>query len=317
MHRLMLVAPGMADLPEDDWSGLLSGTWPLAERNSTVLRLAPLPEVGTPEAALLGMRPEEVHVAAGPLTVAALGASPPSRAVRLVATLLSVNESGLVQSLDAMSEEEVRELVDRIAPALPRRLHWVPGLASDHGLVWEDGSLDFRAMTPAEAVGQAWTDCMPDGDAAPLRTLIDDSLNILNDTDFNKQRADDGRPMLNLVWPWGAGFLPDLPNLAVMRGEPVTVRTDTLAVKGLARAVGYWPEKSRFHQGLMVAEARLAETARHHGTQIVHLDSIPEMVRHERAGLIAEQFARLDQVVLHPWRPASYRRLKTGGLGRR
>ncbi|ARU41059.1 hypothetical protein CCB80_07855 [Armatimonadetes bacterium Uphvl-Ar1] len=125
-----------------------------------------------------------------------------------------------------------------------------------HGLVWEDGSLDLGCFEPEKIVGDAWNSRLPEGDGElALRMLIEDSLNLFDGLEINRRRADDGLPKLNLLWPHSFGFEPDLPNLALRRGNVAHFWSGDIALEGMANLVGYrhW-ERSVFYQGIHVSE---------------------------------------------------------------
>ena len=85
-------------------------------------------------------------------------------------------------------------------------------------------------------------DVLPEGDNEPaLRRFIDDSINLLSELEFNAERLDKGLLPVNLLWPWGQGIRTDVPNLALMRGAPATVLSDSLRLEGVARLAGYRP----------------------------------------------------------------------------
>jgi 2,3-bisphosphoglycerate-independent phosphoglycerate mutase len=212
----------------------------MAER-AAMWRLTGCEGGGTPELAWFGLPPESRSIAQGPLTVAALGADPPSGSVHFHVSLLSCDPAGRVAALGRPpSDAGTRTIVEAAHRLNTRRLTFVAGEAADHGLVWENGSLDLGVVPAAEALGRAVAEALPEGDGErPLRQWIDDSVNLLSELPLNHERREEGLPPANLLWPWAPGMREPLPNLALHRGEPAWYVTRSMRARGLARLLGY------------------------------------------------------------------------------
>lgn len=211
----------------------------LAER-AKVWRLAPSVQAGTPELAWFGVAPDR-WLAEGPLTVAALGADPPARSVQFHVSLLSCDESGIVMPLGRVpTPAQIRDIVAAASRLNTKRLTFVAGESADHGLVWEDGSLDIGVLTKFELMGRLLEESLPEGDGERmLRQWIGDSVNVLGELELNRVRMEEGLAPANLLWPWGPGFREPLPNLALRRGEPAWIISRSQRARGLARLFGY------------------------------------------------------------------------------
>jgi len=206
---------------------------------SEVFRLAPPAEKVVREAAWLGIDPETVKLAPGPIIVAALGADPPERSVHFELSLLTLDDRGLVQRPETPpNDQEMRELATAGARLATKRLTPVFSTRLTHGLVWEEGSIDLGTSAPTE--GEPVQGHLPEGDGEPLlRQFIDDSVNLFSELESNRRRVDEGKAPFNLLWPWGQGFRNPVPNLALRRGSVVEVRSGSLRLRGLSRLVGY------------------------------------------------------------------------------
>lgn len=240
MRKITIIVPGW--LVGNEGESVLRQNLPnLAKLTElgTLAKVAPLPRVETPEALLLGIAPDQVRMAQGPLTVSALGADPPERSTHFHLSVLSLTDSVISQHPLALPPEQV-DLVLSLAKRLNTpRLTVVAGESVDHGLVWE-GMGDIGTTTATEADGQPYRACLPEGDyERPLRQFIDDSVNILAELEMNERRVDEGLLPINLLWPWGQGMRTKAPNLALRRGEPAMVLSDSLRLAGLTRLVGY------------------------------------------------------------------------------
>lgn len=242
MRRTILIIPH-ALAPEGRESlisELESALLPLVTR-SQLSRLVPLEDSAVPEAAWLGINPSTVFLADGPLTVSALGVDPPERSVQFHLSVLSCDEVG-VAHLPQISAppEDMQLLLEQAEKLNTAAVTLVKGQGLDHGLVWEKGSLDLHTHTAGEVSGHALSTMLPEGEGERmLRRYIDDSVNLLSTLELNRRRADEGLPLLNLLWPWGQGIRVPMPNLAVQRGQPVWVESGSMRLAGLARMVRY------------------------------------------------------------------------------
>lgn len=238
MRRLVLVLPGLLSATEPVLDRGLPGFAALAERGQP-FRLAKPELVETPEARWLGLEPSECELKQGPLTVAAFGADPPLRSLHFHVTLMTVDGVTVNCADPGPTADEVRAIVAVAGKLNTRSLTFLAGRGTDHALVWE-GLGEMRTVPDSEALGKPLRAILPEGDAeVELRRFIDDSVNLLDELELNKRRRDEGHLPLNLLWPWGQGPRRPVPNLALRRGEPATVLSDSLRLAGLTRLVGY------------------------------------------------------------------------------
>ncbi|MFQ3586041.1 MAG: hypothetical protein SNJ74_05400 [Fimbriimonadaceae bacterium] len=237
MANVVVVVPGWLSPNEDD-SVLRPGPSAVAAmaRRAKIERLTWAVSAETPEAAWLGIDPERVRLASGPLAVAALGADPPARSVHFQVSLLSLTD-GRISPLGSELEPDVRRRVAELGQRLDtRRLTTVWGPGTEHGLVWEDGSIDLACTSPDRLGDRTMAECLPEGDGeSMLRRFVDDSVNLLADEEFNRRRMEEGLPPANILWPWGPGFRNPVPNLLLERGRPLRVESRSLRLQGLAR----------------------------------------------------------------------------------
>ncbi|MBX7133337.1 MAG: hypothetical protein K1X67_11735 [Fimbriimonadaceae bacterium] len=302
MRRTIIILPKLLGHP--DGPSALEGVNGLIGRiaeQSEILRLSPIPRSPNPEAAFLGLDPREIAVAPGPLMVSAFGTSPPGGSVCLAVQVLST-EDGLT-----VSPTRLRTLpgeVDQIADAAKRLetsdLRWVKGTGLEHGLVWLDGNLELVTTPPAEVT--EIKEALPEGEyEAQLRRFIDDSMNLLTSLEFNRRRADEGLPPLNLLWPWGQGLVQSLPNLALQRGEPAWVMSGSRRIQGLCRLVGYvHSDPDALGNGVNLPFQDILDHARKYPLTLTVLDG-PGRLR--GAGRIEEAqwvMRRLEDEVLQP-----------------
>ncbi len=268
-----------------------------------VQKVPALGPIETPEAAYLGMRPEEAQIPQGPLTVAALGADPPERSTHFHLSLMGFQDGEVRQSSLLLSSEELRTVLDHVPRLNTKTLTFVEGEDRDHGLVWE-GLGDMRTIPPDEADGKPIKTVLPEGDAESiLRRYIDDSTNLLGELELNEKRLDEGLPPLNLLWPWGEGVRLHVPNLALRRGEPSLVVSDSMRMQGLVRLAGYrHVDRALFRKGMNFSLSGAAGKAKAETSTIIVL-SAPAQLRNDEKMEELEWFARqmTDELLSPLW----------------
>jgi 2,3-bisphosphoglycerate-independent phosphoglycerate mutase len=305
MRRIVLVVPEWLGDPGSE--SLLRGRLPTLERLSERGRLVRLRESSeassTPEAAWLGMDPLKVQLAQGPLTVAAFGADPPFRSVHFHLSLMSLDEQEQAHPIPFdIPDHQLRAVLEQAERLNTRSLTLVRGEQADHGLVWEEGSLDLGVATPLDVAGKPLTGHLPEGDGERiLRRYIDDSVNLLGELVFNEERVDQGLPPLNLLWPWGPGFREVVPNLSLLRGEPAWVESSSLRLQGLARLASYrHGDRASFGRGLSTRLERILDAVERHSLTFAVIGAISRF-RQQNQLEEAEFFSReIDQRLLNP-----------------
>ncbi len=192
------------------------------------------------DALLLGHR--DLALDQGPLTVAALGVNPPERSIHFHVSLLSKTDETVSSAAKAPSAEESKSLVEQLKRLSTKNLTVVIGAGVDHGLVSEQ-RMETLTTRPSALIANGIRASLPEGDGeGELRRLIDDSVNLLSEQEFNARRIDLGIAPINLAWPWGQGERPKVTNQALALGRPWRVVGNSLALRGLARLSGFRTE---------------------------------------------------------------------------
>lgn len=306
MRRIVFVIPDLFGGPEDDsvvrqGPEGVPGLLELRERGRLSV-LSPMNSGSLLEAAWLGLNDETYNVGAGPLTVAALKVDPPERAVSMHLNLASVVEDELQEPTYVPEITELQPLLREAARLQTNDLYLAFGERVDHGLIWLEGSLDMGLTPPDIAFGHPVRHHLPEGDGEKkLRRFIDDSINLLTDHELNRRRSDEGLPPINVLWPWGAGFTPRLPNLALERGETVWCESGSMRLAGLARLVGYrhGPWQS-FVQGLNLPLSRVLRESLDRPATVVFVSLAHELRKMERMDELAWLVRRIDEDFFAP-----------------
>ncbi|MBS1715913.1 MAG: hypothetical protein JST30_16415 [Armatimonadetes bacterium] len=303
MRRTAIVLPGLLRDPGSD--SLLKNFEPIQRLagEGEIVRNPALPESGVPELAYLALDPRRFDVRPGPIMVSALKADPPLGSIAFHLSVGSTDGENLMSAAGGRLDEDdaanLKLAMERLRTATMTPI-W--GESLDHALVWEGGSTDNSTTDFAEVLGTDWTRRLPEGDGdGLLRRFVDDSVNLLHESDSNKRRVDEGRPPLNVLWPWGQGRWERCPNLVLRRGVPVEFVSLDLRIEGLARLFGYsHGPRVRFGRRLAPRLDAVLERAMASTVTVVVLDHIGEAVRHERLDLAEEHLQALAEGLLIP-----------------
>src|SRR5690348_11422733 len=110
MRRIVLIVPELLGEPS-----ILRQKLPTIERIAElggIFKISAVPNVETPEALYLGLRPDEAQLRQGPLTISALGADPPDRSTHFHLSLMAFRDGIARQVALAISPEEQRQVLD-------------------------------------------------------------------------------------------------------------------------------------------------------------------------------------------------------------
>ena len=252
MKYVFLVPDGAADDPLPE----LDGKTPLeAARLPNLQALARKGRVGSaltvPEGmypgsdvanmALLGYDPKRYYTGRGPLEAAALQIPLETRDVAFRCSLVSTDgETLLDYSSGHISTEEAAPLIALANEKLgSRRFALFPGVSYRHILRWADGETDLRTTPPHDIQNKSLAPYLPTGAGEDaLRSLIFDSLELLDNHPINRRRRDAGKPVANTLWPWGQGFATTLPSFFSTQGITGAMITAVDLLRGLARCAG-------------------------------------------------------------------------------
>lgn len=252
MKYIFLVPDGAADDPLPE----LDGKTPLeAARTPALDALAARGRVGAvltvPEGmypgsdvanmSLLGYEPARYYTGRGPLEAAALQVPLEKNDACYRASLVTTDGEILLDySAGHISTLEARELIATVQEKLGgRRFAFFPGVQYRHILRVTDGSVNLRTIPPHDIGGQPLAPHLPEGDGdREIRSLLWDSLDLLDNHPVNQRRRGDGKPPANMIWPWGQGRATTLPDFFSVRGKTGAMITAVDLLRGLARCAG-------------------------------------------------------------------------------
>ena len=299
MKYIMLVPDGMADLPVPELDGqtpMQAARTPhfdaLAEDSlvGAVLTVPPgmYPGSDVANMDLLGYDPRKYYTGRGPIEAVAMDVPLDKGDVAYRCSLVtSDGETMLDNSSGHISTEEARPLIELIEKKLgSSTLNFYLGVQYRHIMAWRGGSVDVKTIPPHDIIGQPLAEYWPEGTGAEkLKQWMYDSLEILDGHPVNRQRREEGKLPGNMIWLWGQGYAPSLPNFLQTFGKRGAIITAVDVVRGLGRATGLSivnvPGATGYIDTDYAAKARYALSALDtHDFVYVHVES-PDESGHE------------------------------------
>lgn len=252
MKYIMLIPDGMADLPMDELGGetpMQAARTPnfdaLAEVSlvGSVLTVPPgmYPGSDVANMDLLGYDPRRYYTGRGPIEALAMGVPMDAGDVAYRCSLVSSDGTTLLDNAAGhITTEEARPLIERLNQKLGTdKRRFFPGVQYRHIMAEKGGSVDLQTIPPHDFVGQPLAGHWPEGTGAErLKQLMYDSLELLDDHPVNVKRREAGKNPANMIWLWGQGFAPRLPNFLATFGKVGAVISAVDVVRGLGRATG-------------------------------------------------------------------------------
>lgn len=252
MKYLLIIFDGMADEPLVE----LDGKTPMqVARTPHMDGLAAKGMIGaantTPEGmstssdvtnmGILGFDPLKYYRGRGAIEAASLNIPMETRDAAFRMNLVATDGEKMIDSTaDHVSTDEARQLVATIDHKLSTSaIKFYPGVSYRHIMIWRGGSDNVRCMAPYKIHDKPYTDYLPEGDgASKLKSLIEDSYEILDSHPVNIRRRDAGQLAANMIWFWGESRLPEIPSFLSLTGLSGSVVAGVDLIKGLGRMVG-------------------------------------------------------------------------------
>ena len=252
MKYIIVVPDGMADLPMAELDGRTP--WQYAKTPNFdelandalvgAVMTAPVGQYPGSDVAnmtLLGYDPRKYYTGRGPIEAVAMQVPLNPKDVAFRCSLVYTDgETMIDHSSGHISTEEATPMIELIGQKLGgRQFGFYPGVQYRHIMAWRDGKADAKTIPPHTFLGQPLEGRWPEGDGAErLRELMYDSLEILENHPINVARRDAGKLPGNMIWLWGQGYAPNMPNFLQTRGVRGGIITAVDVVRGLGRATG-------------------------------------------------------------------------------
>lgn len=268
MKHILILGDGMADNPSEALGGktlLQYADTPnmdkLAKMGRTG-RLATIPEgfsAGSEVAntAILGYDLNKVYEGRGPLEAASIGYEMNDDDFAMRCNIISVDK-GLIFSHNGgnLTTDEASLLIDYLNENLATdQYHWELGIQYRHLLVVKGGSKHIVCAPPHDHPNEEWATLLvkpepgkedlkeenrmtPQETADLLNDIIIRSEELLLKHPLNQERIKEGKPLANIVWPWGGGYRPAMDKLSEM--YPQIKSGAVITAVDLIRGIGHY-----------------------------------------------------------------------------
>lgn len=263
MKYIVMVADGMSDYPLEalgDRTPLESSKIPnmtFMAKNGRVGLASTIPKSMTPASdianlAILGYDPAKYYSGRGPLEAANMGIELSSDDVAFRCNLITEDKGVLTDySAGHITSKEAELLIKELDEKMGRPdVKFYPGVSYRHLMVIKNGrsfkvdgkEVDLSKisyMPPHDIVGQRIEKSLPKGKGAEfLIKLIAKSKKILEIHDVNKVRVDLKENPGNMIWLWGQGTKPSLPNFEKKYGVTGSIISAVNLVNGIGKIIG-------------------------------------------------------------------------------
>jgi len=261
MKYVIIVGDGMADYPDEDFSGktpLQVATHPnmdLIAAKGKCGMLKTIPEgmeagSDTANLSILGYDPKRIRVGRGPLEAASLGVELGDEDLALRCNLIT-EENGILLDYSAghIESHDSKELINFVQKAFGKtgEVEFYNGLSYRHLLVLRGRGYSDQIVCfpPHDVMGSRISDVLvkpkddeSDKTADLLNNMIIKSREILSGHPVNLRRRERGERVANMLWFWGPGRRPRMRTLWEKYGVRCAVISAVDLIKGIGRYAG-------------------------------------------------------------------------------
>ena len=256
MKYIVLVGDGMADYPMEELGGrtpLEAARTPHMDfiaRNGILGQAKTTPDNMTPASdvanmSILGCDPKKYYSGRGPLEAANMGVQLGPDDVAFRCNLVTVADNKMKDySAGHISSNEAEILIKAVDKHLGSdKFRFYPGISYRHLMVAKDGACDglenIICKAPHDILGQDITRNLPRGKNNRLIVdLMRMSGDILNKQEINQVRIDLKENPANMIWFWGQGKKPAMPDFKEKYGLSGSVISAVDLIKGLGLILG-------------------------------------------------------------------------------
>jgi len=256
MKYIVIVPDGMADHPIeelDNRTPLEAARTPnfdFIANEGVIGRVKTIPERMKPASdvaniSILGYDPAKYYTGRGPLEAANLGVELKKGDVAFRCNLVTVtNDTMIDYSAGHISSKEASILINTIDKQLGSdKFKFYPGISYRHLMLARHGTDEelqkLDCKPPHDISGKNVTKNFPRGKNADiLINLMYQSRKILQSQEINNVRVDLKENPANMIWLWGQGEKPDMPEFKAKFGVQGSVISAVDLIKGLGKILG-------------------------------------------------------------------------------
>ncbi len=197
---------------------------------------------------ILGYDPRELYSGRAPLEAASMGVELGEGDIAFRCNLVTLKfdkmkKHALMEdhSSGHISTEEAKALVKALNDELGTEdIVFHPGVSYRQLMVWKGGEKSVECTPPHDIIGKVITDYLPVGNGSErLRDLMLRSVDILENHEINKKRAEEGRNHASSIWLWGQGGRPAFPRFTDKYGLSGALVSAVDLTKGLGIYSGF------------------------------------------------------------------------------
>ncbi|MDI3502030.1 MAG: 2,3-bisphosphoglycerate-independent phosphoglycerate mutase, partial [Archaeoglobi archaeon] len=140
-----------------------------------------------------------------------------------------------------ISTEESRILIEALNEELNGEARFLPGVSYRNLLLLSGYSERVSCTPPHNIMGEEIEKHLPVGDertVKKLRELIFLASEILARHEVNEERMRRGERPANMIWPWGQGKKPEMPEMRIKYGLSGCVISAVDLIRGLGKYAG-------------------------------------------------------------------------------
>lgn len=256
MKYIVLVGDGMADYPIAELgerTPLEAGRTPnmdfiakhgrLGRVKNIPPKMAPGSDVAT--ISIFGYDPAKYYTGRGPLEAANLGVEMEEGDVAFRCNLITASSDTLIDySAGHISSKEAAILIKDLDENLgSAQIKFYSGVSYRHLMLLKSPLgkelADIKCKPPHDITGQSISRNFPQGKGVDiLIKLMQDSRKALESHEINSVRIDLKENPANMIWLWGQGKKPKLPNFQDKYGLSGSVISAVDLIKGLGKIIG-------------------------------------------------------------------------------
>lgn len=256
MKYIVIVPDGMADYPIEELGNRTpleaarTPNFDLIAREGVVGRVKTIPDRMKPASdvaniSILGYDPARYYTGRGPLEAANLGVELNKGDVAFRCNLVTVTNDTMVDySAGHISSKEASILIKAVDKQLGSdKIKFYPGISYRHLMLVKNGTDEelqkLDCKPPHDISGKNVTKNLPRGkNADMLINLMHESRKILQTQEINNVRVDLKENPANMIWLWGQGEKPDMPEFKAKFGVQGSVISAVDLIKGLGKILG-------------------------------------------------------------------------------
>lgn len=331
MKYVIFIPDGSSDLPIDE----LDGKTPLqAARTPNIDKLAQkgfggftnnVPEGYTPGSdvanmSIFGYNPADYYTGRGPLEAGSVGIkTTPCDVIFRCNTITEKDDTMENFNADHITSEEASVLIDALNEYFNEKYDdfkgkFYAGISYRHLFVYSCDSLEdaqklsaLKTVPPHDIAGEnlapyvSWDD----GLALEIKNIMYEAQDALKDHEINNKRIADGKCPANMVWLWGQGVTPELPNFKETYGLTGAVITGVDLLKGIGVFAGLdvieVPGATGFFDTDYEAKGKYGiEALKNHDVLFIHIEAPDEAGHAQLTDEKVKAIERIDEFIVGP-----------------